>query len=490
MRRLLLLFATALLVLAAPLARATAPATTSYQGILSDSLGNAVPNGSYTFVFNLYTVPTGGGPLWNETQGGITVSAGRFSVLLGAVNPVVTALDQPLWLGIAVNGGPEMSPRVPLASATNALSLRLPATMVESSTDPLLFLRNTGPNAALSADPSMVAQGAANGGVYFAYSDSASGSQAGTQVWGGGSGLGANLLALDNGIISSALTAHPGNHSGLCLVRGGSGVNWCRIDGDNAGTGSPMVDIKGTGSRTIFDSNQSGDAAVQLPAGSVGPTEIRGMPGLAESRVNGAVAITNTSWYQTVDSVYITIPYAGYIHVTATGQGVFWGTAGSNYLAYEIGEYTFETLDPNYALYCGLDPAPGTGAYYLPMHAERVFYKPAGSYGFLFEAVKTGTGNAQVNQPSICATYYPAAYGSVLTAASGGTGVARGTVATSGATSPGRTVDLRDLELQALRARADADARERALADARAGAAMRQLQAGVLPQARAAARTK
>src|SRR5438105_1203991 len=79
-------------------ARATVPSQTSFQGVLTDGAGNPVPDGTHSLAFELYDVASGGSPLWTETQAGVPVSKGTFSVLLGSVSPLALSFDRPYWL--------------------------------------------------------------------------------------------------------------------------------------------------------------------------------------------------------------------------------------------------------------------------------------------------------------------------------------------------------------------------------------------------------
>jgi len=98
----------------------TIPQMLSYQGKLTDTAGVPVPNGNYSVVFKLYTVPSGGSPFWNETQN-VATKAGLFSVLLGSVMPIGSVPDAgALYLGMAVAGGTELTPRLRIASAAYA----------------------------------------------------------------------------------------------------------------------------------------------------------------------------------------------------------------------------------------------------------------------------------------------------------------------------------------------------------------------------------
>ncbi len=97
--------------------------TFSYQGVLTDSLGNPKPDGSYSFTFRLYDVSSGGAPLWSE-QKTLAVARGLFHTTLGdqvQIGPGLT-FDQPYWLGIVVGTGTELAPRIPLTSVGHSLS--------------------------------------------------------------------------------------------------------------------------------------------------------------------------------------------------------------------------------------------------------------------------------------------------------------------------------------------------------------------------------
>ena len=98
----------------------TIPQMLSYQGKLTDTLGQPVPNGNYQLTFRLYTQPTGGSAFWSEPQT-ILVKSGLFSALLGAVTPITSLPDAgALYLSLQVAADPELSPRLRIASAAYA----------------------------------------------------------------------------------------------------------------------------------------------------------------------------------------------------------------------------------------------------------------------------------------------------------------------------------------------------------------------------------
>jgi hypothetical protein len=83
--------------------------TISYQGYLKDGAGKPV-NGSASLSLSLYDTAVGGTPLWTEKQD-VAVINGVYRINLGEVAPFNLPFDQQYWLGIIINGDPEMQPR-------------------------------------------------------------------------------------------------------------------------------------------------------------------------------------------------------------------------------------------------------------------------------------------------------------------------------------------------------------------------------------------
>jgi hypothetical protein len=92
------------------------PETINYQGVLKDAAGIVVPNGDYNITFKIYEVTSGGPILWEETKL-INVQGGFVNTQLGSYNPFPPNIfDGPLWLGITVGAGGELTPRIELTS--------------------------------------------------------------------------------------------------------------------------------------------------------------------------------------------------------------------------------------------------------------------------------------------------------------------------------------------------------------------------------------
>jgi hypothetical protein len=121
------------LMLTGQTATAANPTTVSFQGKVVNSNGTNVTDGSYGFVFKLYTVSSGGSAVWTESDT-VTVTAGVFQVNLGSgcsffvanacngSTPIDFSASNSLYLGITFNSDPagEMTPRVQLQSVPYA----------------------------------------------------------------------------------------------------------------------------------------------------------------------------------------------------------------------------------------------------------------------------------------------------------------------------------------------------------------------------------
>ncbi|HWR81957.1 MAG TPA: hypothetical protein VN285_01495 [Candidatus Deferrimicrobium sp.] len=109
----------------ASLAAADLPRMISYQGRLTDELGNPL-NTTVGITFAIYDSPIDGTRLWSEHRASVVVSNGLFTLLLGSVNPIADSIfaGSDRWLGITVGiapaGEPEICPRTRLASVPYA----------------------------------------------------------------------------------------------------------------------------------------------------------------------------------------------------------------------------------------------------------------------------------------------------------------------------------------------------------------------------------
>jgi hypothetical protein len=99
------------------------PRMLSYQGVLSDTLGNPKPDGGYSLTFRLYESASGGSAIWSE-QKAVQLKHGLFSTTLGEQTAFGTGVlfDKPYWLSMQLGGGPELYPRIGLAAVGYSLN--------------------------------------------------------------------------------------------------------------------------------------------------------------------------------------------------------------------------------------------------------------------------------------------------------------------------------------------------------------------------------
>ncbi len=100
--------------------------TINFQGKMTDDQGLNVANGSYQFVFRLYTLASGGSATWTETVT-LSVTDGIFQHNLGSVTALPGAVDfdtDNIFLGITFNSDPdgEMTPRIQLTATPYAFN--------------------------------------------------------------------------------------------------------------------------------------------------------------------------------------------------------------------------------------------------------------------------------------------------------------------------------------------------------------------------------
>jgi hypothetical protein len=157
MKRIVITVAALLALYPASPSLAQVPTTMSYQGVLSDGTGSLVPDGNYDLTFLLYKVGSGT-PVWSELHVGVPIAKGSFSVVLGADPstpvPLNLPFDEPYFLAVSVNGGPELSPAIPLAASPYSLmakSLYLPFSATISTSSPALEIVNAGSGRVIEA---------------------------------------------------------------------------------------------------------------------------------------------------------------------------------------------------------------------------------------------------------------------------------------------------------------------------------------------------
>ena len=130
------LLVTTLLFLLSGFVVANVPSTLSYQGCLTDGSGDPVANGSYSIVFTIYDAPVNGDSKWTETQD-VDITDCSFTVLLGSDNPIFDSVfnGASRFLGIAISGDPEITPRTALVSVPYSMK----TSTIEGATGGIIY---------------------------------------------------------------------------------------------------------------------------------------------------------------------------------------------------------------------------------------------------------------------------------------------------------------------------------------------------------------
>jgi hypothetical protein len=92
------------------------PQMLNYQGKLTDTYNNPVPDSTYSVFFRFFTVSSGGTAFWTENQS-VQTNFGLFNCLLGSTTPIpYIPGDGNCYLEMQVNPNPAMTPRIRIVS--------------------------------------------------------------------------------------------------------------------------------------------------------------------------------------------------------------------------------------------------------------------------------------------------------------------------------------------------------------------------------------
>ena len=120
MKTLRLLFSLCLMALFVQIAQAQVPHSLSVQIVVTVPDGTPVPDGDYDIATTFYDEATGGNALLTETQT-VPVSGGLVNLTLDVGT---LPFGEPYFLGLSINGGNELAPRLPLNPSAYALAAR------------------------------------------------------------------------------------------------------------------------------------------------------------------------------------------------------------------------------------------------------------------------------------------------------------------------------------------------------------------------------
>ncbi|MDZ4745637.1 MAG: hypothetical protein SGJ05_06500, partial [bacterium] len=121
---------------------AQTPRTMTFQGLLTDNLNEALPDGSYTVHFAMYDTEGSVSSLWTETHS-VNTSNGVFDVILGSVNPFLLPFDNQYWLEITLDGQPAFVPRLQMAAVPYAMAANVAGGLAPGASGAVLSLNGS-----------------------------------------------------------------------------------------------------------------------------------------------------------------------------------------------------------------------------------------------------------------------------------------------------------------------------------------------------------
>lgn len=251
------------------------------------------------------------------------------------------------------------------------------------------------------------------------------------------------------------------------IIRAGGGVG--------VGTNSPMGAFEVAG--------PTGDSTVNLPNSSVSSPELLDEPGIAATVSPNQILLTQHATIpEPLTQVTINLPAAGYVVLRGSTSLKTGGTSKRNQAYLQIADIAGQSLSPAARLAGPGENDDPTKYHYFDLDVDQVYFRDAGTHTFYLEGLahpQNGSGATTVlERPTLIATYFPTSYGGVsgfvTSAESGQFSVAEsitwpvaGDSLTSVITNQYFKVDLRELELAAMRARSQAAILERQLLEAK-----------------------
>ncbi len=339
-------------VLAAGTMNAEIPGKISYQGRLTDNTGLPL-GGQHILTFKIFADSAGQAQIWTETQNSVTVTNGLFSVILGSVVPIpLNAFSgQSSYLGIAVDGGAQLSPLQPMVSTPYAFRADVAGraslgggwydgsnVRLENS-DKKVGIGTMTPAYKLDvvgtarASDSLIGSKLRLGsptddGRLILYGNQSSGPALTLREFSNGGGT---LELFDSdGSTADYLAADGDGSGGYLTVRRSTVDHGLVVDGNYSGSNNPRISMLGVDRSVLFNMDISGDSSVMLPSSSISNVECRNEAGISNSeRSSGFVSLPD-GIVTTILTRNCYFPTEGWVAVIGTCTYDFWHISGES----------------------------------------------------------------------------------------------------------------------------------------------------------------
>ncbi len=475
MKTLVLLVSMVMLLVVASAGNASAvgyPRMVNIQGRLADAGGNAVTDGSYDVTFSLYTVETGGTPIWTENVN-VDVVNGLFSTMLGSVTVLPDSIfsgNPLLWLGMKVGTDPEMTPRQQFVAMPYSYVSYNTANSGAGWIDDNNTVRLSNVNDSVgigTSTPSAKLDVVGNMKLTGDLSLGDSNHTGGLKIYHNGVtnqlcefnsyAYGGFVRTYDENLNTiNSFEPDVNGEGGFLSVYRSTGSIGFYVDGNSSGTNEPVVAILGSSQVVNFNLSQTGDASVVLPNNSVSPSEILGEAGISSQFTAGTIVLSTTAM-TTVETVTITAPTDGYVFLIGRTSIHFSNPTGLKLAWLQIDTTSGgDVISGNFTLQ-RIESFPGAGTYIYSMVTQRAFFVNAGSHTFYLEGKTNDNGTAAAYVPQLTAMFFPTSYGVVESVANASDASqfekAVALPMEEGSSEHFYKVDLRELEIKAKKLR-------------------------------------
>lgn len=418
---------------------AAIPQYINFQGKLTDEADVPVEDGEYTVMFSIWDMEAEGSQLW-AGEYVATLHNGLFTVVLGPIPSEVFNVAT-RWLSVELEGMGEMGPRTQLIStpytyhalvADSAYSfagavdcgwirdnhrIRLKYASDSVAIGPSTPTAKLDVAGDIRARDSLITKDIRIGsltedGSLRIRGDDTGGDAIRLKEFSGFGGGSLSIFESNGSTYAHSLDIDVDAGGGGYMAIGGGNTYALVVDGNYNNSNNPYVGIIGADRSALFNMDESGNNAVDLPEGSISSFEIWNEAGVANSARTSAVNLGTSP--TTVLSRLMFFPSSGYVVVIGSAAYNFWHANGTHDFV-RFGISDTEGVIPSDQDHFTNYPAEwGTFNFSGNMTVHDHYSVSAGYHTFYLLGTHTGNYSpysAAVNDANLTVMFFPTAYG-------------------------------------------------------------------------------
>jgi hypothetical protein len=394
------------------------PQTILYQGILTDSLGAAVPDGTYFIRFVIWSDAISSEPAfekWNGNIQAIEVVGGLIESELGAspmppLPPNLFDTDTSFYLGMTVGSGSELLPRIKFA----AVPYSYKALIADTSKFALGVAANSITGAQIldaSVGLSKLSQDGAQSGNVIVWN--------GTQWTPASQQTGIGDITSIN--VGSGISGG-GDSGDVAIYILPDALTSLHLAPNSVGSSELQSNSVGTthilpGAITSSDLAVSAIGTSEVADNSVRAIDLFDEPGIAQGKNVNTVSLDDQSM-TSLCSLTITIPNSGFIYLSGRVNLRFYGATNSSLALVQIDTAAGGTQLAGQYTTVGFSTYPSSGDYNFNCTSQRTYFKTVGTYTFRLEGrriISVPQSQVEASSAILTAVYFPTSYGGVQT---------------------------------------------------------------------------